>query len=175
MTTKDPIQELVEALALLRKNIDILNKSIDDGVSQIKSAGPDNQKAIENSLSAVVSNIQLKTTQAAETAARDAILKSHQENRDAARIFSQAAGEARMQAWRHFGGFWVWLASMLATGVALGLLIAFGTETAKTLFSAQEMASYACEWRVWGGQIIEQDDGSSFCALWIKVPGHFEN
>ena len=29
---------------------------------------------------------------------------------------SQAAGEARREAWRWFGGFWVWLASMLATG-----------------------------------------------------------
>jgi len=175
MTTKDPLQELTDALTSLRSDIYTLEEAIAESVSEIKKAGPDSQKAIENSLSTVVSGIQIRTTRAAETAARNAIRKSHQENRDAARIFSQAAGEARREAWRHFGGFWVWLVSMLATGVALGLFIAFGTETAKTFFSVPEMASYACEWRTWGGQIIDQDDGSSFCALWIELRPHSGN
>ena len=35
---------------------------------------------------------------------------------------SQAAGEARREAWRWFGGFWVWLVAMLATGAVIGAL-----------------------------------------------------
>ena len=83
---------------------------------------------------------------------------------------AQAAGEARRQAWRYFGGFWVWLASMLATGTVLGLLLAYGTETAKAAFSIETMVHYGCGKSGIGGQLIEQNDGASFCAFWIKLP-----
>lgn len=81
---------------------------------------------------------------------------------------SQAAGEARKQAWRYFGGFWVWLIAMLATGALLGALAAFwvGGEIA-----AQEFGEYPgifCSSA--GGQVVEQDNGASFCAIWIKRP-----
>ena len=48
--------------------------------------------------------------------------------------FAQSAGEARRAAWRSFGGFWVWLLAMLATGALMGALGAFwitGQDNAK--------------------------------------------
>ena len=32
------------------------------------------------------------------------------------------------------------------------------------------MVPYACEWSIVGGQLIEQDDGSSYCLFWIDRP-----
>jgi len=43
----------------------------------------------------------------------------------AARIYSQNAGEARREAWRYFGGFWVWLTTIGLLGVILGGLGVF--------------------------------------------------
>lgn len=181
MSIKDPLQELTDVLTLFRNDLKdlqrtslnrdealALNESLMGSVSQMMKVGPDTQKAIENSLSTVASVVQVRTTKAAEIAARDAILKSHAENRAAAMSFSQAAGEARRQAWRYFGGFWVWLASMLATGAALGLLLAYGMETVKSALSVDDLVRYNCGRSWFGGQVVDQDNGSSFCAFWIR-------
>lgn len=94
--------------------------------------------------------IREDTTKAAASAAEGAIEKTRADSLQAARSLSQAAGEARRQAWRYFGGFWVWLAAMLATGVVLGLLIAYGMETAKSALSVDDLVRYNCG-RSWFG------------------------
>ena len=83
---------------------------------------------------------------------------------------AQAAGEARREAWRYFGGFWVWLAAMLVTGVVLGLVIAYGMETARSAFSVDDLVRYNCGRSWFGGQVVEQENGSSFCAFWLTRP-----
>jgi hypothetical protein len=112
--------------------------------------------------------LALETILAATDAASKAIEKSHAETSSAARDYAKAAGEARREAWRYFGGFWVWLASVGAGGVVLGLLAAF---LIMGRGDAREFGQYP---RVYcttaGGQIVEQDDGSTFCAIWIKPP-----
>ena len=183
MSAKDPFQILADELTLIRKDMDqlqrnsldkkdaqALHKKLAEGVDRMYRAAPEVQQAIDNRLMAVAAYLKEETTKAAEKAAKDAILNAHDESIDAARSLTQAAGEARRQAWRYFGGFWVWLASMLATGVVLGLLLAYGTETAKAAFSIDTMARYGCGKLGIGGQLIEQSDGSSLCAFWIKLP-----
>ena len=183
MSAKDPFQILADELTLIRKDMDqlqrtsldkkdaqALHKKLAEGVDRMYRAAPEVQQAIDNRLMAVAAYLKEETTKAAEKAAKDAILNAHDESIDAARSLTQAAGEARRQAWRYFGGFWVWLASMLATGVVLGLLLAYGTETAKAAFSIDTMARYGCGKLGIGGQLIEQSDGSSLCAFWIKFP-----
>ena len=64
---------------------------------------------------------------------------------------------------------------MLTTGVALGLLIAYGTETAKSVLSVDDMVRYNCGRSWFGGQVVDQDDGSSFCAFWIKSASQAKN
>jgi len=83
---------------------------------------------------------------------------------------ARSAGEARREAWRYFGGFWVWLTAMLATGAFLGLLVAYGTETAKAALSVEDMVRYNCGASWFGGQVVEQEDGSTFCAFWLVRP-----
>jgi hypothetical protein len=104
--SKDPFQILADELTLIRK---------------------DEAQALHQIVAQAVKNMQQATK-----AAPGEIRATLQADRDQmARSATQAAGEARREAWRYFGGFWVWLASMLATGVVLGLLLAYGTETAK--------------------------------------------
>lgn len=59
---------------------------------------------------------------------------------------------------------------MLATGVVLGLLIAYGMETAKTALSIDDLVGYNCGRSWFGGQVVEEENGSSFCAFWITRP-----
>ena len=181
MSAKDPFQILADELTLIRKDMDqlqrtsldkkdaqALHKKLAEGVDRMYRAAPEVQQAIDNRLMAVAAYLKEETTKAAEKAARDAILNAHDESIDAARSLTQAAGEARRQAWRYFGGFWVWLASILATGVVLGLLIANGMETAKSALSVDDLVRYNCGRSWFGGQVVDQDDGSSFCAFWIR-------
>lgn len=181
MSAKDPFQILADELTLIRKDMDqlqrtsldkkdaqALHKKLAEGVDRMYRAAPEVQQAIDNRLVSVAAYLKEETTKAAEKAAKDAILNAHDESIDAARSLTRAAGEARRQAWRYFGGFWVWLASMLATGVVLGLLIANGMETAKSALSVDDLVRYNCGRSWFGGQVVEQDDGSSFCAFWIR-------
>ena len=110
----------------------------------------------------------VETILAATDAASRAIEKSHAETSSAARDYAKAAGEARRAAWRYFGGFWVWLASVGAGGAVLGLLTAF---LIMGRGDAREFGQYPQVYcTTAGGQIVEQDDGSSFCAIWIDRP-----
>ena len=88
--------------------------------------------------------------------------------------FAQSAGEARRAVWRSFGGFWVWLAAAVATGAFLGLLAAYITETAETLFSVEQMARYSCGRPWFGGEVVEQEGGASWCGFWIVSPEQAE-
>ena len=183
MSVKDPFEILADELTLIRKDMDklqrtsldkdeakTLHKVVANGVKQMNESGATVQEAIDRRLVAVAAVVRDSASEAAESAVRDLLSKNHAETLKAAQSLSQAAGEARRQAWRYFGGFWVWLTSMLATGIILGLLLAYGTETAKSFFSVEDMVWYSCGKSWFGGQIVEQDDGSSFCAFWIKTP-----
>jgi len=183
VNTKDPFQILADELTLIRKDMDRLQRtSLDkedaealhamlaEGVDQMCKVGPQVQKAIDNRLLAVAGVIREDTTKAAASAAEGAIEKTRADSLQAARSLSQAAGEARRQAWRYFGGFWVWLSAMLATGVVLGLLIAYGMETAKSALSVDDLVRYNCGRSWFGGQVVEQENGSSFCAFWLTRP-----
>lgn len=145
MSVKDPFQQLVDEITLIRQDMERLKRtSLDkedaealhemlaEGVDRMRKVGPEVQKAVEMRLLGVAAVLREETVKAAASAAEGAIEQTRAESLEAARSFSQAAGEARRQAWRYFGGFWVWLASMLATGAVLGLLLAYGMETAKS-------------------------------------------
>ncbi|NDV53635.1 MULTISPECIES: hypothetical protein [unclassified Salipiger] len=180
MSAKDPFQILADELTLIRKDMDqlqrtsldkkdaqALHQKLAEGVDRMHRAASEVHQAIDNRLVTVAAYLKEEATKAAEKAARDAILKAHDESIDAARNLTQAAGEARREAWRYFGGFWVWLVSMLAVGAVLGLLLAYGMETAKSALSVNDLVSYNCGRSWFGGQVVEQDNGSSFCAFWI--------
>jgi hypothetical protein len=107
-------------------------------------------------------------TQAATRAAESAMAGiRHDLDNERAKL-SQAAGEARREAWRWFGGFWVWLASMLATGAVIGVLAMALIQGRGDAREFGQFPSIYCGTA--GGQVVEQDNGSSYCAIWINRP-----
>lgn len=181
--SSDPFDILAKEISLIRRQMDHLQRtSLDkeeaqhlnailaDSLGQVAKLSPRLEKIIDARLQLATEQTRQVAVKAAQSAAEDAIEKSHAKSLDAARSLSRAAGEARKQAWRYFGGFWVWLASMLATGAVLGLLIAYGTETAKSALSVDDLVRYNCERSWFGGQVVNMENGGSYCAFWIERP-----
>ena len=101
--------------------------------------------------------------------AKEAIREAQLESIKAAGDLRKAAGEARREAWRWFGGFWVWLVSAVLTGALLALLTAFWIVESG---NAREFGKYPgifCDRA--GGTIVTNADGYRFCGIWIdKLP-----
>lgn len=181
MSEKDTFQILADEITLIRVDMErlqrtslnkdeakALNQQLVQGVASMAQTGQAVYEAISERMDMRLEKLAIETILAAKDAASGAIAKNHAETIAAARDLSKAAGEARREAWRYFGGFWVWLASVGAAGAILGLLAAF---LIMGRGDAREFGQYP---RVYctsaGGQIQEQADGSSFCAIWIKRP-----
>jgi hypothetical protein len=181
MSEKDTFQILADEITLIRHDMErlqrtslnkdeakALSQEVAKGVKQMANAAPAVYEAISSRLDLAIDRIRREAVTAASEATSGAIEKSHAKSINAARDLARAAGEARREAWRYFGGFWVWLASVGAAGLILGLLMEF---LIMGRGDAREFGQYP---RVYctsaGGQIQEQADGSSFCAIWIKRP-----
>jgi hypothetical protein len=82
-----------------------------------------------------------------------------------AQSLSQAAGEARRQAWRYFGGFWVWLASVGATGALMGALAVFWLQGRADASAFGKHPGIYCERA--GGTVVTNTEGRKFCGVWI--------
>lgn len=181
--SKDPFQILADELTLIRHDMaklqrtsldkdeaQALHQIVAKAVKDMRAATAGTPQALQNALKADRDQIARDTSQAA-TQAAERVLGDIREQLSQERLkLSQAAGEARRAAWRSFGGFWAWAAALLATGAFLGLLAAYVTETGRALVKVSEMVSYGCEWSIVGGQLVEQEDGSSFCLFWIETP-----
>ena len=180
--SKDPFQELVDELTALRRSIEHiartsldkdeakkLNQIVTAAVLKMAKATEDAPGKIQGALEADRDQMARSATQAATRAAESAMAGiRHDLDNERAKL-SQAAGEARREAWRWFGGFWVWLASMLATGAVIGALAMAwigGTIAARDFGEYPGLFCVSA-----GGQVVERDDGSSYCAIWINRPG----
>lgn len=179
--TKDTFQILADEITLIRLDMErlqrtslnkdeakALNQEVAKGVQLMANAAPAVYEAISARLDLAIDKIRREAVTAAREAASGAIEKSHAESLDAARSLSKAAGEARREAWRYFGGFWVWLASVGAAGVVLGLLVAFWM-TGRG--DAREFGDYPGVYCTTAGdEIVTNPEGRQFCAMWIDPP-----
>lgn len=178
MSAKDPFQILADELTLLRHDMDklqrtslskneaeALNQIVAKAVADMRQATKEAPQAIRSALKVDRDELASVTTDAAVEAITDVLKDVRDQLAQERTRFAQAAGEARREAWRWFGGFWVWLAAMLATGAFLGLLAAYGTETAKAYFSVGDMARYSCE-RSWVRGVRGESQGQGYCVLW---------
>ena len=179
--SKDPFQELVEELTALRRSIEHiartsldkdeakkLNQIVTAAVLKMAKTAEDAPGEIQGALEADRDQMARSATQAATRAAESAMAGiRHDLDNERAKL-SQAAGEARREAWRWFGGFWVWLASMLATGALLGALATVWLTGRSDAREFGQFPGIYCGGA--GGQVVEQNDGSSYCAVWIKTP-----
>lgn len=184
--TKDTFQILADEITLIRHDMErlqrtslnkdeakALSQEVAKGVKLMADAAPAVYEAISARLDLAIDKIRRETVSAAREATSGAIEKSHAESLDAARSLSKAAGEARREAWRYFGGFWVWLASVGAAGVVLGLLVAFWM-TGRG--DAREFGDYPGVYcTTAGGEIVTNPEGRQFCAIWIDPPSQAGN
>ena len=158
----------LQRTSLNKTEAEALNQQLVQGVASMAQTGQAVYEAISERMDLRLEKLAIETILAATDAASKAVEKSHAETSSAARDYAKAAGEARREAWRYFGGFWVWLASVGAGGAVLGLLTAF---LIMGRGDAREFGQYPQVYcTTAGGQIVEQDDGSSFCAIWIDRP-----
>ena len=178
---KDSFEILADEITLIRGEIKqlqrsslnkdeakALNDEVAKSLQQMTKVGPSVYEAISARLDLALDKMRREAVSAAQDAASGAIEKSHAESIVAAKHLSRAAGEARREAWRYFGGFWVWLASIGAAGVVLGLLVAFwitGRGDAKQFGRYPDIYCSTA-----GGQIVANDEGRRFCAMWIDQP-----
>ena len=178
---KDGIQAFADEVTLIRLDIEKLQRTSLDrdeasdlhghfmrDIEDLRETFSDTHEAFRGALEAHGDRIAREATEAATQAAQEAVEDIRKELVVERVKLAESAGEARREAWRWFGGFWVWLASVGATGALLGALAAFwvGGE-----ISAREFGDYPgifCGGA--GGQRIEQDNGGVFCAIWIRRP-----
>ena len=179
--SKDPFQILADELTLIRKDMDrlqrtsldkqeaeTLHKTLAQAVGRMERAAQDAPQTLGSTLKTDRDRMARSATQAATRAAESAMAGIRHDLDNERAKFSQAAGEARREAWRWFGGFWVWLASMLATGVVIGALAMAWIAGRGDAREFGQFPSIYCGTA--GGQVVEQDNGSSYCAIWINRP-----
>ena len=181
MSEKDTFQILADEITLIRGEIKqlqrsslnkdeakALNQQLVQGVDSMAQTGQAVYEAVSERMDLRLEKLAIETILAATDAASRAIEKSHAETTSAARDYAKAAGEARREAWRYFGGFWVWLASVGAAGVVLGLLVAIWMTGRGDARAFGEYPSVYCISA--GGQIVTNPEGRRFCAIWIDRP-----
>ena len=179
--SKDPFQILADELTLIRKDMDqlqrtslnkdeakTLNQAVMKAAVAMVQATKDAPGEIQGALEADRDQMARSATQAATRAAESAMAGIRQDLGNERARLSQAAGEARREAWRWFGGFWVWLTSMLAIGAVIGALAMAWIAGRGDAREFGQFPSIYCGTA--GGQVVEQDNGSSYCAIWINRP-----
>ena len=177
----DPFLVLVDDIGALRRQIENLQrtsldrdeaehlnatiaKSLDNMAQTVKRL----EQRLEGQLQLATAKTNRAAIEAAQDAARGAIRESHAEILQTARSLSQAAGEARREAWRWFGGFWVWLTSIGAAGALIGALAAFwitGRGDAKAFGQHPRIYCLSA-----GGEFADQRDGSRYCIFMVSPP-----
>ena len=177
-SVKDPFQILADELTLIRKDMDrlertsldrdeaaALNEMIVASMDKMAALVMDAARALSDGAARNRDQIARNTEQAAARAAQKAVEGLH-EHLDAERLkFAQSAGEARREAWRWFGGFWVWLASVGATGALLGALAALWITGRDDAREFGQFPGIYCEDA--GGQRMETDTWI-YCAVPIR-------
>jgi hypothetical protein len=116
--TKDAFEMLTDELTLIRYDIanlqrtslnkdeaKALNEKLVQGVASMAQTGQAVYEAISEHMDVRLEKLAADTILATTDAARGAVAKSHDQSIFAAKDLAKAAGEARREAWRYFGGF----------------------------------------------------------------------
>ena len=180
--SKDPFQILADEITLIRSEIErlqrtsldkdeakALHKVVATGVADMRKISPELQQILDARLREAMIGVGNKATEAAHTAAERAVVQSHAASIEAAQKMLDDAGTARKEAWRYFGGFWVWLVSVGALGAVLGA-VAVTAVTARA--DAKAFGKYPGIYcTAAGGQkFTNNSDGVEYCAFVLKEP-----
>ena len=179
--SKDPFQILADELTLIRKDMDrmqrtsldkdeaqALHQIVAEAVSDMRRATKETPQALQSALKADRDRMARNATQAATEAAERVLGDIREQLAQERQKLSQAAGEARREAWRWFGGFWVWLASIGAAGALIGALAVFWLQGRADAKAFGQYPSIYC--RTAGGEFADQRDGSRYCIFMVSPP-----
>ena len=179
--SKDPFQQLVDEITLIRGEVQQLRRSsldkdeaeklhelVVESVERMTEAAVGARRGVRQDLEADRAQTRAEAVRSATAAAQGAVEGVRGELEAERRSYAQALSDARREARRAKLTSWPIVAAFLATGALLGVLMAYGLETAKSLLSLDREVRIACGITV--GQVVEQDDGSSYCASWIVTP-----
>ena len=179
--SKDPVQQLVDEITALRRSVEHLARtSLDKGeaktlsetltrsIDRMASAAQGAPQALRAALETDRAQTAQKAIEAAERAAGRAVKVSRRELEAERDSYVQALSEAHRAARRAKLLSWPIVTALIATGALGGVLMLYGMETAKSLLSLDREVRIACGITV--GQVIERDDGSSYCVTWIVTP-----
>lgn len=179
--SKDPVQQLVDEITLIRGEVQALkrtsldreeakklNELVVESVDRMGEAAIGARRAIRSDLEADRAETARLAVQSATEAARSAVKGVKGELEAERRSYALSLSEARKAARRAGLQSWPWIGGLLATGALLGALMAYGTETAKSVLSVRQEVRTFCGITV--GQVIEREDGSRYCASWIVTP-----
>ena len=177
----DPFLVLVDDIGALRRQIENLqrtsldrdeaehlNATIAQSLDNMAQTGKRLEQRLEGQLQLATAKTHRDAIEAAQGAARAAIRESHAEILQTAKSLSQAAGEARREAWCYFGGFWVWLAAIGAAGAFVGAVTVFWLQGRADAKAFGQYPSIYCTTA--DGQIVPNTEGRRFCAIWIDPP-----
>ena len=178
---KDPVQQLVDEITLIRGEVQALKRSsldrdeaealhgiVADAVERMASAAKGAPQALREALEADRAQTARLAVQSATRAAQGAVEGVRGQLEAERRDYAQSLSDARREARRARLLSWPIVAALLATGALGGASVAYGIETAKSVLSLEREVRIACGITV--GQIVEQDDGSRYCASWIVTP-----
>ena len=179
--SKDPFQILADELTLIRKDMDrmqrtsldkdeaqALHQIVAEAVSDMRRATKETPQALQSALKADRDRMARNATQAATEAAERVLGDIREQLAQERQKLSQAAGEARREAWRWFGGFWVWLASIGAAGALIGALAVFWLQGRADAKAFGQYPSIYCTTA--GGAFADQRDGSRYCIFMVSPP-----
>ena len=182
--SKDPFQQLVDEITLIRGEVqqlrrssldkeeaEKLNELVVESVDHMTSAAIGARRAIRQDLEADRAQTRAEVVRSATAAAQGAVEGVKTELEAERQEYAQALSDAHRAARRASLRSWPWVGGLLATGALLGVLVAYGTETAKSVLSVKDTVRVACEYSLLvGGQRVTQDNGWTFCAVPIEGP-----
>lgn len=150
-----------------------LHRELTEGVQAMRGIGNTVHQAIQTDLRHTASQIEARAIKVATDAAEGAVTGLRSDIREASNMWFKNAMAARTEALHAFGGGLAVFGGLVALGAALGLLgafLLFGRGDAREFGKYPGIYCTAAD-----GQIVEQRDGSTYCAIWIKRPSETEN
>ena len=177
--SKDPFQILADELTLMRGEMDQLRrtslnkdeaKALNDIVAKAAEFMAQTTKAapaeIQAALKADRDQMAHSATQVATEAAQGVMTEIRHDLTNECVRLSEAAQKARRAAWRWDGEIFVLLTSVLVAGALFGVLGMAGIQGRGDGREFGKNPGAYCG--AAGGRITEQEDGSSYCWIWVK-------
>ena len=179
--SKDPFQVFADELTLMRGEMDRLQrtslnkdeaKALNDIVAKAAEFMAQTTKAapaeIQAALKADRDQMAYSATQVATKAAHGVMTEMEQTVAKQCEMLSEGTRKAIRSKWLWDGELAFLVLAAVAVGAFLGVLAMAGIQGRGDAREFGKFPGFYCG--AAGGRITEQDDGSSYCWVWVKKP-----